>query len=180
VSPAPIPGRDVGKWVREYNNAGITGITGDSAPAAALRDLVSSARCIVASDLPRARESAALLAASTDVRVDAELREAGLPESVGSLIRLSPGAWVVLARVAWWLNWCDSDETIALTRQRAGRVADRLEALAAHYGSVLAVGHGMFNRFVAIQLRRRGWRGPTVWRQKHWGAAQFDRADRPV
>lgn len=177
VSTAPITGQDVGKWVREYNNVGITK---ELAPSAAVRELASSAQCIVASDLPRARESASLLAVSTDVRVDAELREAALPESLGLSMRLSPGAWVVLARMAWWLNWCESDETIALTRQRAGRVADRLEALAGQYESVMAVGHGMFNRFVASQLLRRGWRGPRAWPRGYWAAAQFDRADRPV
>jgi broad specificity phosphatase PhoE len=86
---------------------------------------------------------------------------------------------VVLARVAWWLNWCQSEETIATTQQRAGRVADRLEVLAAEHGSVLAIGHGMFNRFVARQLLRRGWRGPKVLPPGYWAVAQFDR-DRAI
>jgi broad specificity phosphatase PhoE len=113
VSRASIAGRDIGLWVRHYDDAGIS-------------------------------------------------RE------------LAPRVWVPLARVAWWLNWCDSDETIATTRQRAGRVADRLGALAAEYGSVMAIGHGMFNRFVASQLRRRGWRGPNVWSRRYWAAAEFE------
>jgi broad specificity phosphatase PhoE len=137
-------------------------------------------RDVIASDVPRAKESAAWLTASMDVRVDPELREAALPESLHSSIRLSPGAWVVLARVAWWLNWCHSDETIAMARQRAGRVADRLGVLAAEHGSVLAIGHGMFNRFVASQLLRRGWRGPKVLPREYWAVAQFVRGERPV
>jgi len=177
MSTAPITGRNVGQWVRQYNDVGITR---ELAPAAAVRELASSARCVVTSDLPRAKESAAWLSASKDVRVDPELREAALPDSLGISIRLSPGAWVVLARVAWWLNWCETEETLALTRQRASRVADRLEALAAEYGSVMVVGHGMFNRFVASQLLRRGWRGPSMLPRAYWAMAQFDRADRPV
>jgi broad specificity phosphatase PhoE len=106
VDTSPIRGHDVGKWVREYNNVGITR---DLAPAAPLLELVSSTRCVVASHLRRARESAAWLAPPTGVRIDPELYEAALPESLGLSLRLSPGAWVVLARVAWWLNWCEPD-----------------------------------------------------------------------
>ena len=177
VSVAPIAGHDIGRWVRHYNDAGITR---ELAPPVVVCDLASSAGCVVVSTLRRARESAAWLAASKDVRVDPELREAALPESLATSIRLPPGAWVVLARVAWWLNWSESDETIAMTRLRAGRVADRLGALAAEHGSVMAIGHGMFNRFVARELRRRGWRGPTVLPRVYWSVAQFDHAERPV
>ena len=177
VRTAAITGLDIGQWVRHYNEVGITR---EFAPPALARQLASAARCMIASDLPRAMESAAWLAASRDVRVDRELREAGLPESLHISIRMSPGAWVVLARVAWWLNWCQSEETIAMTRQRAGRVADRLGVLAAEHGSVLAIGHGMFNRFVARQLLRRGWRDPKVFPTGYWAVAQFDRGDRPV
>jgi broad specificity phosphatase PhoE len=176
VSEEPIAGHDVGRWVRRYNEAGITKAL---APPAAVCDLATAAGCVLVSDLRRARESAAWLAASRDVRVDPELREAALPESLSISTRLSPGTWVAVARVAWWLNWCESDEPIAMTRQRADRVAGRLEALAAEHGSVMAIGHGMFNRFVASRLRRRGWRGPSVLPRGYWAVAQFDRADRP-
>jgi broad specificity phosphatase PhoE len=171
VSGDSIAGRDIGRWVRHYNDAGISR---ELAPPAAVRDLASSAGCLLVSSLRRAVESAAWLAGSKDIRVDPDLREAALPESMAVSIRLSPRVWVPLARVAWWLNWGDSDETIAATRQRAGRVADRLGALAVEYGSVMAIGHGMFNRFVASQLRQRGWRGPKVWPRAYWAAAQFE------
>jgi broad specificity phosphatase PhoE len=131
--------------------------------------------CIVASDLRRARESAAWLAGATPVRVESELREAPLPESLGVPLRLPPGAWVVLARVLWLLNAGAAVESVAQTRQRAQRVADRLEALAVEHDSVMAVGHGMFNRFVASALRRRGWHGPRHLPRPYWAAAPFTR-----
>jgi broad specificity phosphatase PhoE len=171
VSAASIAGHDIGRWVRGYDAAGISR---ELAPSAVIREMAASAGCVLASSARRAQESAAWLAASKAVRVDSELREAALPESIASSIRLSPGVWVVLARVAWWLNWCDSVEPIAMTRQRAGRVADRLAALAVEHGSVMAIGHGMFNRFVASQLRRRGWRGPAMLPRPYWTASQFE------
>jgi broad specificity phosphatase PhoE len=177
VNAAPIAGHDIGRWVRHYNDAGITR---EHVPPAVLCDLAGSAGCVLVSDLRRARDSAAWLAASRDVRVDPELREAALPESLAVSIRLPPGVWVGLARMVWWLNWCDSDETVAMTRQRAARVADRLSDLADEHGSVMAIGHGMFNRFLAGQLRRRGWRGPNMMPRQYWASAQFDRPERPA
>jgi len=172
VDGAPISGNAIGAWVRGYDSAGITR---DCAPPPRARELAATANCIVASDLRRARESAAWLAGSKDVRVDADLREAVLPESLGMSPRLSPGAWIVIARLAWLANRCDSAETVAATRTRAARMADRLVALAVEHQTVMAVGHGMFNRFVARQLRQRGWRGPALMPRGYWGAAQFDR-----
>lgn len=32
----------------------------------------------------------------------------------------------------------------------------------------------MFNRFVASELRRRGWRGPSFLAHKYWSAAEFE------
>jgi broad specificity phosphatase PhoE len=168
VSRASISGQAIGQWVRRYNDVGITR---ELPPPAAVRELASSSRCVVASDLLRARESAAWLAPSKDVRIDSELREAALPESLGVATRLAPAAW---------LNWCKSDETIAMTRQRTHRVADRLGALASQYGSIMVVGHGMFNWFVAHELRRRGWRGPKVLPRAYWAAAQFERPTGPI
>jgi hypothetical protein len=66
-----------------------------------------------------------------------------------------------------------ASESIAATRDRASRVADRLCALAAANGVVVVVGHGMFNRFVAVQLRSRGWRGPVLLPTAYWTAARF-------
>jgi broad specificity phosphatase PhoE len=171
VDAAPIRGHDIGRWVRQYDDAGITN---ELPPPAVACELVSSAGCVLVSHLPRARQSAAWLAASKEVRVDPELREAALPVSLASSIRLSPEVWVVVARVAWWFNWRTSDETIAMARQRASRMADRLAALALEHGSVVAVGHGMFNQLVASELRRRGWRGPRVLPRGYWSVAQFE------
>jgi broad specificity phosphatase PhoE len=173
----PISGHDVGRWVGRYNEVGITR---DLAPPERVRRFGSSAGCVVASDLRRSIESATWLASPREVRIDADLREAVLPESLGMSMRMPPGAWVIAARVAWWLNCCRSSETIEMTRRRASRATDRLCALAAEHGTVLVVGHGMFNRFIATQLLRRGWRGPRLLPWAYWAAATFIQTEQPV
>jgi len=172
ISTAPIAGRAIGAWIRGYD---AVGITLDLAPPLQVCELAAAATCFVASDLRRARESAARLAGTRPVILDADLREAGLPDSLGTSLKLSPGVWIVVARLAWILNWCDASETIAAARARAARSADRLAALAAEGGCVVAVGHGIFNRLLARELRRRGWRGPRTLPRAYWGIAAFER-----
>jgi broad specificity phosphatase PhoE len=167
---APISGHDIGRWVRRYNELGITR---EVEPPEPVRRLASSARWVVASDAHRSIESANWLVSPREVQIDADLREAVLPDSMGVSMRMFPGAWVAIARVAWWLNCCRSSETIEATRHRARRATDRLCALAGEHGAVLVVGHGMFNRFIATHLLRRGWRGPRFLPWAYWSAARF-------
>jgi broad specificity phosphatase PhoE len=170
LTGTPISGHDVGQWVRRYDELGITK---ELEPPEPVRRLASSAGCVVASDLRRSIESATWLASPREVRIDPDLREAVLPDSMGVSLRMPPGAWLVVARVAWSLNCCPSSETMEATRHRASRATDRLCALAGDYGAVLVVGHGIFNRFVAMQLLRRGWRGPRLLPTAHWAASRF-------
>jgi len=170
VARAPISGRSIGEWTRAYDDCGLDG---DVPPPPRLRDLAKAATCVVASDLTRARESAARLAGTRTIVFDADLREAPLPSSLGVPLRLSPGAWIVLARLAWLLNVGNASETLAATRARAARMTDRLVALAAEHDCVVAVGHGMFNRFLARELRLRGWHGPRTLPRTYWSVAQF-------
>src|ERR1019366_234931 len=167
-----LAGRDFGDWVRRYNEAGITNT---AEPPPRLRELAASVGWVVASDLRRAVESARFLAHTRDVQIEPELREAALPESIAVPIRMPAGACLVIARVAWWLSWCRPPETVGAARQRAIRAADRLCALADEHGSVLAVGHAVFNRFIATELRMRGWRGPKFFSVAYWATATFVR-----
>lgn len=169
-----IAGHEIGRWVRRYDDAGIS----RALPPPPLLQRMASTACVVASDLRRAVESAAWLIPHRQVSVDPDLREAPLPESMGVAIRMPPAVWVVLARLAWWVNCGHATESIAVTRGRASRVADRLCVLAAANDVVVVVGHGMFNRFIAAQLLKRGWRGPSLLPTAYWAVARFVRAER--
>jgi broad specificity phosphatase PhoE len=165
---SPITGAELGAWVRRYNECGIDR---DLPPPDALRQLAAAAGCILTSNLPRSIESGVALTDNSQIEPD--LREAGLPDRISIPIRLHPGICVALARMSWWMNWSTSAETIADARERATRATERLCALASEHGSVLVVGHGMFNRFIAKRLRKRGWRGPGVLPHGYWSAARF-------
>ena len=75
----------------------------------------------------------------------------------------------------WSLHWRKSSEPIDATRRRASRAADRLCALAAKHGTVVVVAHRTFNRFLATQLLKRGWRGPRLLSGAYWSSATYVR-----
>jgi broad specificity phosphatase PhoE len=52
--------------------------------------------------------------------------------------------------------------------------------MAAEHHTVLVVGHGMFNRFVATCLRNHGWHGPRMLPTAYWATAKFVRTERSV
>ena len=171
-----ISGREIGRWYRCYNESGILA----AEPPAHLMDAARGAGCIVASDLRRAIESAARLRPADTIRVEASLREVGFPESLHSSLRLSPSLWVFLARAHQMLDRRDDEGGRAAVRARATDVAATLARLAGEHHSVVAIGHGWFNRFVARELRRQGWHGPRFVPSGYWSSVTYERqANRP-
>ena len=169
-----ISGRDLGRWVDRYNAAGITTALPPPEP---LRQLATSVGYVVASDRRRAVESARWLASSREFEVDPKLREAALPDSMGVSLQMSPDVWAIIARVVWSFDWHQSSESVAAARRRAKEATARLCALAGEHRTVLVVGHGMFNRLIARELRRRGWRGPRFLPLANWTSATYARPE---
>ncbi|MEO5819170.1 MAG: histidine phosphatase family protein [Vicinamibacteraceae bacterium] len=165
-----ITGRDIGHWYRRYDESGIA----DHAdPPAGLREAAAAAGCVVASDARRALETAARLGVTDRVRVEPVLREVGFPESLAVPVRLSPNVWVLIARATQTLGCCACDEPVPASRARAAIAADTLTRLADEHGTLLVIGHGWFNRFVARELRRRGWSGPRWPPTGYWSTATY-------
>jgi broad specificity phosphatase PhoE len=172
----PIAGRDIGRWYRGYDESGIV----DAEPPARLRAAARAAGCVVASDTRRAIESAARLQPVATVRIEASLREVGFPESLDSSMRLSPNVWVLLARASQMLDRHDDEGGRAAVRARAAGIAGRLVQLADEHQRVVAIGHGWFNRFIARELRRQGWRGPRFVPSGYWSSVTYEHEhDRP-
>ena len=168
----PICGREIGRWYRRYDASGIVADV-DAPPA--LWEAARAAGCVVASDSRRAIESAARLIPADAIRVEASLREVGLPESLDSSLRLSPMVWVLIARAAQMLDRHDDEGGRVAVRSRAARVAGTLAQLAHDHHRVVAIGHGWFNRFVARELRRQGWYGPRFVPSGYWSSVTYER-----
>jgi broad specificity phosphatase PhoE len=167
-----ITGREIGRWYRRYD---ASGIVDGLEPPAGLREAAAAAGCVVASDARRALESAARLGVTATVRIDPVLREVGFPESLGVTVRLSADVWVLIARSMQMLRCCECDEPVAATRARAAIAAQTLCRLADDHRTVVVIGHGWFNRFVARELRRLGWDGPRWLPTGYWSTAAYER-----
>lgn len=173
-----MSGRDIGRWYRAYDAAGIVDHPG---PSAALRATAEdSACCVVASDARRARESAARLIAPERVRIEPLLREVGFPDAIPVGLRLPPGAWVLIARGLQELRRRTADaEGVHATRARAALAVDRLAGLAGEHDTLVVVAHAWFNRFLARELRHRGWTGPRWPPTGYWSTATYRRTFTP-
>jgi broad specificity phosphatase PhoE len=147
-------------------------------PPAQLVELAVDADAIVASDLPRAIASAALLAPRASVQTSALLREASLetpdrpfPRLWG--IKLPLRIWGMVFMSRWlWASWrklpLPGVDDAALAR--ADAAADWLVGLATGRRRVVAVTHGTFRTLLTAALERRGWRGPGQRPFHNWSA----------
>jgi broad specificity phosphatase PhoE len=156
---------EFGRWIAEYNAAGI-----DMAyrpPPPALQQAAGSA-FVVCSDLPRSLESAEALGVANIGQCDSMFREMDMPYARSHFPRLPLPAWMVIFRLMWITGYSAHAESFANAKQRARRCADRLVELASAHGSVLLVGHGSLNWFVARHLQDTGWSGPRNTPRRYW------------
>ena len=165
----------VRRWIVAYDAAEIAL---HHPPPSELVALARAADLVVASDLPRARASAALLAGGREVGTSALLREAPLETPELPLPRL---AGVRLPLVGWalvfGLRWLRASRrgapppgVDAAALARADEAAGWLAAPAEEHGRVLVVTHATFRLLVAASLGRRGWRGPERRPFREWSA----------
>jgi len=170
IESAQISARHLGGWIEAYDRAGI-----DPAlpPPPTLRDLAATSACTLSSDLPRAVESLRALVPERTSPAERIFREAGLPSLPSSYVRLDPQLWAFLARVSWFLGWSRATESADRARRRARSACQHLAELAADHGSVLLVGHGIFNALIAWELRATGWRGPIWPTRRYWSTAVY-------
>jgi broad specificity phosphatase PhoE len=163
-----ITGHEFGEWVRSFDEDGI-----DDAmvtPEEAQR-LASTMGWVIASDLPRATQSAARL--MRRIVLDPNLREARFMPSFRTKLRAPASLWLNVARLTWWMDVTTSPEPIEAARKRARRVTNKLVSLALEHHSVLVIGHEVFNALIARRLRRLGWSGPLMPPSRYWSVATY-------
>jgi len=171
--PARIRPAEMPELVRRYDAAGIDR---SFVPPLAVQRLARAAGRIVASDLPRAVESARMLAPRRRVETQRMFREAGLPTPWFGPARVDPAVWGTVLRIAWFMGWAPNGESVLRARARATAAARTLTDLSERAGSVLLVGHGVFNGLIAWELCKAGWAGPRVLRGSYWSFGVYERA----
>jgi len=168
-----LSARDFGTWVGHYDAASID--PASPPPPEAIRQ-VRQAAYVLCSPLPRSLTSATALGIPSPHGRDAAFRELEMPHADWRFPILPVGLWSVLFRLAWALGYHRHAESFAAGRVRAAACAKALSQLAAAHGSVLFIGHGSLNWFIARTLRRSGWHSPDHAPRRYWQYAVFSRS----
>ncbi len=161
---------EFGVWVENYNAAGID--TECQPPQGAIAQ-ASQCAFTVCSNLERSFESAKLLGVERIGVTSPMFREVGMPNAVWRFPTLSLQAWLVFFRLAWLLGYSANAESFKSAKARARNCAEHLANLASTHGTVLFVGHGSLNWFVAKYLKRMGWLSTEKPPRKYWEYSVF-------
>jgi len=168
---AKLQAKDVKTWIASYNAAGLA--VNDSPHVAAVT-VSKACNYIVCSDLPRSIESAKAVGVGRVIKSHAVFREMGLPSCSFPSPKLPANAWAVIFRVLWFLGFSHNCEPLSEAKRRAVNGAKLLVKAAEKHQSVLLVGHGLLNRFIARELIKNGWSGPTTPGKKYWDFAVYE------
>lgn len=160
-----VSAAELGKWVAEYNAAGIDH---NYPPPEEAIEQVKSCQFVVCSSLPRSTESAVALGSKRVGNCESLFRELDLPYANWRFPRLSLPSWAVFFRLMWAFGYSKNGESVSAGRERAKRCTERLAEMAAEHGRVVFVGHGALIWFVARRLKEAGWSGPKKAPRRHW------------
>jgi len=156
------------------------GLDPASLPPQELRDLVKELGEVFTSGLPRAHQSAKVLAPHAELIADPLFAEAPLASPRIPLLNMRVPSWAVVARVLWHAGYNPKIENYRQARKRAGEAADILTAKVMDGGSVALVAHGYFNAMIGRQLRRRGFLRTGAHRVRYWNAVIYQWKAEPV
>lgn len=159
------------RYLEAYDAAGIDG----AGPPPSLVRAAADAHHLLASDLPRALASAAVLAPGREVVSTPLLREMPLPVPALPL-RLPLMGWAMAIHLRWMGAIALGRPAVPPQLDRATEAAAWLDARIAGGETALAVTHGAFRWLLARTLAARGWRPVPGPRRYHpWSAWAFER-----
>jgi broad specificity phosphatase PhoE len=144
-------------WIQRYN---VAALSASSKPTHEALACSSDSKAIVCSKLQRSIDSANALDAKKLILSSSVFNEAGLPSANWHSLKVSPKYWAVFFRILWLLGYSGNSESFNEAKNRAVEAAKILIEFANGYEKVIFVGHGVFNRIVAKELRKNGWAGP--------------------
>jgi broad specificity phosphatase PhoE len=166
----PIYAREFKGWVSRYDHAPLAR---DSTPTGEAISFARAASTVFCSSLLRSSMSAEMLNKNATLNADEGLVEAGIPYSEWGVIKLPPKYWAVLFRLFWFLGYSNHSESYSDAKSRAILAAAKLAHHSEVSGPVLYVGHGIFNRLVAKELKKLGWSGPGNISSNYWGCSVY-------
>jgi len=170
ISKALVSASQFSEWIASYNNAGVAE---SSVPSIAALEYARTCGVLVSSNLLRSVQSAEFLCVDNCQVSDNLFTEAGMPYANWRTFKLPPKFWAAFFRVFWYLGYSKNSESYTAACNRAELAAQKLVALAQTHQSVMLVGHAIFNRLVARELRSLGWSGPKNPGTSYWDVSIY-------
>lgn len=165
-----IGGRELPQVINRYQSARIAS---DSFPPDDVQALVQSAKLVFTSDIPRAMHSAQILEPTISPVSNPLFREVDFWLECPINIRLPFHLWLFLDRLLLSFGYSSHSQSQANIKERVRNAAELLEQQSCETRSVVLVGHGITNLFIARELKKRGWHGPRTPKMEHWGCTTY-------
>jgi len=135
--------------------------------------IARQAAVVVCSPLPRAQSSLSQLGLQPH-EVNALFSEVAVPMLRTGAMELPTLCWLALLRLLWFCGYAGDAESLSHARQRAAAAAEKLIGYS-DQGTVLLLGHGIMNKMIARELRKRGWQAEKHASSRHWSSAIYHR-----
>lgn len=171
--PAQVPmsAMDFKGWIKSYN---LAELCQDVKLQHEIINLAKNSNAVLCSDLPRSISSAKLLGVNEIYLTEHEFREMEMPSGKSFGFTLKPKYWAIIFRSLWFFGYSKNSESFKEAKIRAEQAALTIESIAKEKQTVLFVGHGMLNRFIAKSLVRRGWKAKNRMGSGLWDFGIFD------
>ncbi len=160
-----MPATHLAKIVDEYEKTDLDHL---NLPLDEALEIAAESTVSVCSDLPRAISSVRVLGLEKVIRIDPVFRESALPYLELKRPKLTFFTWAILFRLAWFCGFSRNGESIRNAKVRAKYGANILENFAEKETVVLHVGHGIMNRLLIKEFKRKGWKVKDCTGEKYW------------
>ena len=160
--------KEISSVIEGYDLSGIK----DTPPEETI-ERVSAVSAVVCSDLKRSIESAKALGFSDIHQSRALFREVAIPHFKGGEFAMSLDKWGVFLRVISIFGFSRNGESLSMAKVRAKEAASELINLANEEKTVLLVGHGFINYFIAKELLHQEWVGPSKPGGGYWECGTY-------
>lgn len=165
--PKKIKSSEMDAWIENYNASGVADLPPETEIISA-----NKAHYILCSPLERARSSLNALGLNAN-QINSNLTEASLPVISIPFLKLSPGTWLIIFRLLWWLGLTKGVESKAKAKKRARQMAEELIRLAEEHENIFCMGHGFMNQLISSELGRLGWTRVDNTGSGYWSKMRY-------
>lgn len=149
-------------------------LSSEQIPPTSAKQISTECNIVVCSHLPRSIQSAQLLG-KTPIMSDPIFRELHTPKINWPTPQLKMIYWIYFLFAIWLLGYHKGTESIWQIRKRAEVASNKLIELAENNYSVLFIGHGVINRFIARALIRKSFRSLNIRAESYWDFVVYEK-----